>query len=143
MFGFKIVQVEEQSMEPVLRKNDLILIKTHFNMSSLKRNSLIILRSPIEKNLMLAKRVVGIPNDFVQIYSNNEVVLNLKDQSSSDSSLKNDWIEYDWNLGKDDFIVLSDNKLIRTQDSRLFGPIKFSNIIGIVIFKLKPFSRIK
>ncbi len=143
MFGFKFVQVTEQSMVPALTENDIILIKTHFKKSSIKRNNIIVLRSPLDTNLKLVKRVVGIPNDFIQIVSNGKILINQKELEISDFPVGDEWIEYEWNLGENNFVVLSDNDLIRTKDSKLFGPIKFENIIGIAIFKIKPFSRIK
>ena len=143
MFGFKVVQVKEQSMEPTIKNNDVLLIKTHFKLSSLKQNDVVIVNSPVEKNLRLIKRIVGIPGDIVQIYSNNEIVVKNKDTSVDNDQINDDWIEYEWSLDSSDFVVLSDNKQIKTHDSRLFGPITFEDVVGKVVLKIKPFSRIK
>ena len=130
-------------MEPTIKNNDVLLIKTHFKLSSLKQNDVVIVNSPVEKNLRLIKRIVGIPGDIVQIYSNNEIVVKNKDTSVDNDQINDDWIEYEWSLDSSDFVVLSDNKQIKTHDSRLFGPITFEDVVGKVVLKIKPFSRIK
>lgn len=130
-------------MEPTFKSNDILLIKTHFKLSSLKKNDIIIFDSPVEKNLRLIKRIVGIPGSIVQIYSNNAIVVKNKDDISTNDLINDNWIEYEWSLENTDFVVLSDNQHIRTQDSKVFGPITFENIVGKVVLKIKPFTRIK
>ena len=45
------------------------------------------------------------------------------------------WIQFEWKLGKKEFIMLGDNRSV-SEDSRTFGPITFEHIIGKAIFNL-------
>ena len=44
-------------------------------------------------------------------------------------------------LGEDEYFILGDNRLI-SKDSRYFGPVTKSEIIGKVVFRLFPFNKI-
>ncbi len=142
MLNFKLVRVKEQSMEPTLKENDLLLTKTNCSYHSLHRNDIIIFNSPVEKNLKLVKRIIGLEGDSIQIYSNGVLVVNKKENSEQKLELENEWIEFEWNLEPNQIIILSDNREKR-HDSRIFGPIEFNAVISKVVFSVKPFKRLK
>lgn len=131
-------------MQPTLNENNILLIKTNINISSIKINDIVILRSPVDLSLKLVKRIIGKPGDFIQI-TNNAKIIPYEDKNKkldSNSELKDEWIEYEWNLDSQNFIVLSDNRS-KTYDSRLFGPVDFKYIIGKVILSIRPLKKIK
>lgn len=93
------------------------------------------------KNLI--KRVVGLPNDVVKI---KDGILYINDQEVEESYLK----EYSntkiknkdfGTIPQDQYLVLGDNR-DDSLDSRTIGFIKRESIVGKVIFKMFPLSRI-
>ena len=142
MLFYKLVRVEEKSMEPTLIHNNVLLLKKNVSLNKLQRNDIIFFKSPVQENFCLVKRIIGLPNENIKIYSNNTYIVNNQKSSSTYNNDSETWIQYDWNLSSDEFAVLGDN-LIESQDSRFFGPIHFESIIGKIVLKLKPLARIR
>ena len=123
-------------MNPTIKANSLIILKKVIVSSKLARKDLIVFQSPLKKNFILLKRIIACPGDKIEITSkgsigiNEHLILNEKESQI-------DWIEHEWHLNDDEFIVLGDNRS-ESQDSRDFGPIKFDNIIGKAILLLWP-----
>ena len=142
MLFYKLVRVQEKSMEPTLIHNNVLLLKKNVSLNKLQRNDIIVFKSPVQENFCLVKRIIGLPNENIKIYSNNTYIVNNQKSSSTYNNDSETWIQYDWNLSSDEFAVLGDN-LIESQDSRFFGPIHFESIIGKIVLKLKPLARIR
>ena len=132
MLGFKFVRVIGDSMEPALKNNNILILKTRFRKSSLKKNDIVAFKSPLNGTMILIKRIVATPGEFIQIYSNNEIRIN---KSPDFHQLDTSWIEFEWDLLDDQYVVLGDNTS-HSQDSKTFGPITFDSITGKVIRKL-------
>lgn len=134
-------QIIGPSMKDTLNNGDIVLVsKLNYKFTDPKRNDIIAFNM---KGLKFAvKRVIGVPNDKVSI-KNNKVYINdkLLDEpyiiSSTNSSDKDYGI-----LGKDEYFVLGDNRE-DSADSRRFGFVKKSDIIGKVVIRLYPFNEIK
>lgn len=141
MLFYKLVRVQEKSMEPALIHNNVLLLKKNVSLIKLQRNDIIVFKSPVQEKFSLVKRIIGLPNENIKIFSNNTyMVNNQKSLLSHDDSEA--YILYEWNLSSNEFIVLGDN-LIESQDSRFYGPIHFESIIGKIVLKLKPLARIR
>lgn len=129
-------------MIPSLSQDNILLLRKNISPDKLKKNDIIVFKSPLNKEFLLIKRIIAGPNDHIKIYSNNSIVLNesiTKQKSNSDSSV---WVQFEWHLHINEFIVLGDN-LNESQDSRFFGPISFDSIIGKAVLKLKPLGKIR
>lgn len=136
MLGLKIVRVKGDSMEPTFKNNDILVIKTRFSKSSLRKKDIILFKSPLIENQVLIKRIIALPSEFVQIYNNDTIKISKTPDSAPDPLLEKNWIQFEWDLQENEFIVLGDNTF-NSQDSKTFGPISFDSITGKVILKLK------
>ena len=88
------------------------------------------------------KRIVGTPGDEISIKKNGQVFNNniqvITENVASTVILDEIVIK----LSEDEYFVLGDNR-DNSFDSRLFGPITSSRIIGKAFFKIYPFDQIQ
>ena len=88
------------------------------------------------------KRIVGTPGDEILIKKNGQVFNNniqvITENVASTVILDEIVIK----LSEDEYFVLGDNR-DNSFDSRLFGPITSSRIIGKAFFKIYPFDQIQ
>ena len=124
-------------MNPILKNNAFLLIRKNLPLKKISRNMIIIFRSPIQKDLLFIKRVVGLPGDAIQILNTGAILVNSIEMfGNPEKSVPNDsWVQFEWKLKANEFIVLGDNR-DKSVDSRNFGPISFDQIIGKVVFNL-------
>ena len=119
--------VEGSSMENTLYENDIVLIN---KLGKVKRNSIVVVKEPPLNDRYIIKRCLALPGDTIYckgslIYVNNEVVEDNWSKGKTE----------DFNkilLHEDEYFVLGDNREV-SKDSRVFGPISKSEIVGIVI----------
>ncbi len=126
----RIIEVIGNSMIPTLNDRQLLLIKeTH----KFKVGDIILVKY---ENKKLIKRLMGLPNQKIRII-NGTIFINDKIIKGKYTKYLNYNIDKEFNLGIDQYIVLGDNGL-DSLDSRKFGPISKSQIIGKVIIKIWP-----
>jgi len=132
-------QVIGPSMNNTLNNGNIILVsKLHSKILTIKRNDIIAF--DYSGNKFLIKRVIGIENDIIS-FKDNKLYIN-------DKLVEEDYIipieikdkTYDV-VPKDSYFVMGDNRG-DSLDSRNFGFIKKSDIIGKVIFRIFPFDKI-
>ena len=128
-------------MNPSIKENSLIVFKRVSSSSKLARNDLIIFQSPLKRNFMLLKRIIACPGDKIEITSKGSIGVN-EHVTINEKKSQIDWLEHEWQLNDEEFIVLGDNRN-ESQDSRFFGPIKFDNIIGKAILLLWPLKLLR
>ncbi len=129
------VKVDGDSMKETLNNNDILLL---YKLGSIKRFDIVVLDEAYD-NEKIIKRVIGMPGETVSI-KNDKIYINGKviDNSFAYGTTSDvDKIE----LGEDEYFILGDNRLI-SKDSRYFGPVTKSEIIGKVVFRLFPFNKI-
>lgn len=129
------VKVDGDSMKETLTDNDILLL---YKLGSIKRFDIVVLDEAYD-NEKIIKRVIGMPGETVSI-KNDKIYINGKiiDNSFAYGITSDvDKIE----LGEDEYFILGDNRLI-SKDSRYFGPVTKSEIIGKVVFRLFPFNKI-
>lgn len=125
-----------QSMEPNLHERQrLIIDKLSYRLHEPQRNDIVVLTTS-QMNEKLVKRVVGMPGETVAIYDGT-VYINKKPLLESfphDLSIQH----YDpIALPPDHFFVLGDNRS-NSNDSRAFGPVHRSSIVGRVWLRYWP-----
>ncbi len=121
---FFIGDVPSKSMEPAIKGNSYIFVRKSKN---IKRQDIVIFR---HKNRNLVKRCIGIPKDKITVKQNGNVYVNdvlLKENYIKESYSITDEISV--TLKNDEYWVMGDNRNHST-DSRTFGPIKLSDIVG-------------
>lgn len=135
--------VEGASMEPNFESHEYLIIdEVSYRLRSPQRGDVIVFRYPHDPKQFYIKRVIGLPGETVAINS-GQVVVNdrpleedyLSELNLSKSSLGEKVI------GADEYFVLGDNRA-NSSDSRVFGPIKRSYIVGRVWLRGWPIDRL-
>lgn len=145
--------VQGESMEPTLQNEDILFVSklpTYGN--NFDRIDIVIIDPPIEpkdqvteeEEKLFVKRIIGMPGETVEIRDGN-IYINgqLLREFYLGEPETGTYNESKWVLGDDEYFVLGDNRAPgRSNDSRFFGPIKEDDILGVVKFRIWPFSSI-
>lgn len=137
-----IYRIKNRSMEPYLHNNDLILTR---KWDTPKRGQILLMRSKIYPNQLNIKRLVGLPGDKIAIkegslWLNGRGLTEPYLKSTPASSLE---IDRDWVVPEGTVFVLSDNRLLGTEDSRKYGPIPKQSVECQMIMRIWPLIRLK
>ncbi|MBR3117183.1 MAG: signal peptidase I [Bacilli bacterium] len=158
VFIFEPVRVDGPSMDSTLADGQvLILNKLRYKMTDIKRYDIVVVeveevsynektkQTETEKTRII-KRVIGLPNEVIEI-KNNKVYADGKELDNSFASSKSE----DFDMSKiglkkipgDCYLVMGDNRAI-SLDSRSedIGIIKKEQIIGRVTFRIWPLNKI-
>lgn len=124
------VVVTGNSMNPTLTNGQILFTTKDFTQDDLHYNDVIYFNSHDTHNKRYIKRIVGLPGDTVQIkngvfYRNGEEIKENLPLMRNPGCAKSEIV-----LGKEQYFVLGDNRN-NSNDSRLIGPIEFSDICGI------------
>ncbi len=145
IFAIYVVSFQEvigPSMNNTLKSGDITVVnKLVFRLRNIKRNEIVSLK---KDDKIMVKRIIGLPGEHIE-YKDNILYVDGKKISDSRSSSTKDFklesIGYD-TIPKDMYLVLGDNRT-NSSDSRTFGLVKKSNIIGKVNIRIYPFNKIK
>ncbi len=135
-------RVEMQSMEPTLYENQRVIVeKISYRLHPPRRGDIVVLRVPHGRpEPPLIKRVIGLPGETVEI-ANGSVLID--GQALDEPYL--DQLTYQGNgpvvVPPDEVYVLGDNRGF-SNDSRYFGTVPFSNIVGRAWLRYWPLSQI-
>jgi signal peptidase I len=129
LFLAQATQVYGQSMEPNLHAGQrLIVEKISYRLRSPRRGDIVVLRLPEQRGNFLIKRVVGLPGEMIEIHDQRVFI----DGHPISESYLNHPIRYSMSsrrIPEDSVFVLGDNRGF-SNDSRSFGPVLLSNVIG-------------
>ena len=142
IFIFEPVRVDGVSMDTTLADGQvLILNKLRYRMTDIKRFDIVVAKVDDTK---IVKRVIGLPNEIVEI-KNNKLYINGKEENNSFASTKSsDFKMSDIGLIKvpgDSYLLMGDNRA-QSLDSREFGPVKKDQILGRATFRIWPLNKI-
>ena len=150
--------VDGSSMEPNLHNSELIIINkigySNFfghQIGEPERGDIVVIIPPNDTSKFYVKRIIGLPNEKVE-FTNGEVIIR-NDNFEQGLRLEEEYLSDDnqytnppggyrnkvVTLGKRDYYVLGDNRS-HSHDSRSFGAVNRSNIIGKVWFVAYPFE---
>ncbi len=140
--------IPSASMEPTLQVGDRIVVdKLSYHFQSVHRGDIIVFRRPPAETADLVpdlvKRVIGLPGETISgrdgnVYINDrrlpEPWLPTIDQGSTDTfgPVK---------IPQGDYFVMGDNRKV-SYDSRDWGPLPRSYIVGKVVMRIWPLSRL-
>jgi signal peptidase I len=150
LFVFQLYYVPSTSMNPTIKAGDRILVdKLAFHLHPVERGDIIVfLRPPTatcgEDLTDFVKRVIGLPGETIS-GKDGQVYINGK-------RLAEPWLPkvsstYTANFGPDkipagDYFMMGDHRTTSC-DSRYWGPIKRSAIIGEVVMRVWPISSLR
>jgi len=133
--------VSGASMEPTFSSGNYLLVdELSYHFREPKRGEVIVFRYPNDRSVFFIKRIVGLPNERViirdgRVFINNE---ELKENYLPSSLLTSG--NLDMRLGANEYFVIGDNRYY-SFDSRNWGPIQRSDIVGIARLRIFPFNR--
>jgi signal peptidase I len=139
-------RIEGDSMKPLLCDQERILIsKLAINRKNLHRFDIVVLFKPDEPDKSLVKRIIGLPEEIIEIRA-GDVYINdkpLKQSLRSDNPevMKSPGDMKALLIPQGMFFVMGDNRRI-SLDSRLFGPVPQKYIFGKAFFRYWPFASI-
>lgn len=123
----------------------LITDELSYHFSAPQRGDVIVLNSPVDPSQELIKRIIGLPGDQIEL-QNGKVFINGQQldepylpsstQTQGKTFLSDGQI---YKVPSDSYFVMGDNRDV-SLDSRYFGPIKRSQIVGKAFFKYWPIS---
>lgn len=135
--------VQGASMEPNFSNGDYLLVdEITYKFKSPVRGEVIVFRNPRNESEFYIKRVIGLPNEKVDI-KNNKVFINgveLKEgYLPADLKINGD---SSFDLKPDEYFVMGDNRS-QSYDSRSWGPLKQYEIVGAARLRFLPLTKLK
>lgn len=135
--------VSGASMEPTFSNgNYLIIDEITYRFRPPERGEVIVFRPPVDQSTFFIKRVIGLPNEKITIKNNQITVI---EPNSETVVLSEPYLspsattifEKTITLGPDEYFVMGDNRS-NSFDSRNWGPLKKSEITGVVRLRILP-----
>jgi len=129
----KAYKIPTQSMSPTLELGDhLIVDMKAYQTNEPQRGDLIVFKYPMIKSVPYVKRLIGLPGETIEIrnrmiYVNGNPLIERYVQYTDPNSISEHYGPY--NLAHGEYFVLGDNR-DNSQDSRYWGPVKKSLILG-------------
>jgi len=139
--------VKGASMENTFDDGDYILIdEISYRFAQPQRGDVIIFRYPLDQSQFFIKRVVGLPEETVEI-KNDQVIIHNK-QHPEGFTLNEPYLmpiqhtigDLRIKLDPNEYFVLGDNRL-QSSDSRRWGPVNRSLITGRVFLRAWPINK--
>jgi len=138
--------VSGSSMFPTFENGDYLIIdKISYKLGNPKRDDVVIFRYPNDQTKFFIKRIIGLPNEIVDIKSNTVTITNtdhpkgfvltepyVKNITNSDTHFE---------LKEDEYFVMGDNRGA-SSDSRYWGAVKKEFITGKALLRLLPINSI-
>ncbi len=137
-------QVQGASMEPnFYTKQYLVVDEISYRFRDPERGEVIVFHNPRNESEFYIKRVIGLPGEEVKIRDGKVTITNganpngfILDESYLPASTEMPG-NATFSVGKDEYFVMGDNRL-QSFDSRSWGPVKRSEIVGVVRVRLWP-----
>lgn len=151
-FVFSNDTVSGPSMQPNFESNDRVITVRH---SQIHRGDVVVVNAPDKPRALYIKRVIGLPGDTIS-FKNDQLYINGKKRSESyldkGKKLYSGGQLYTYNftlksrgLGNkvpaNSYFVMGDHRNI-SNDSRLFGYVKRSQVVGVVKLRYWPLNKI-
>ena len=138
--------VSGSSMFPTFEDGQYLVVdEISYRLENPKRDEVIIFRYPGDPSKFFIKRIIGLPNETVDIKGstvtiknkNNKEGLKLDQPYVKNQAENNTHFE----LKDEEYFVMGDNR-IASSDSRYWGAVPRKNIIGKAFLRLLPVSKI-
>ena len=139
--------VKGASMEPNFYDHEYLIIdELSYRLRNPQRGEVVVFRYPRDPSQFFIKRVVGLPGESIEIKNQKLKIKNA--ETPKEFILEEPYLEADLNLygeytatlGPNEYYLLGDNRA-SSLDSRQFGPLKESLIVGRVWLRGWPVER--
>lgn len=134
--------VDGDSMDPTFASGQYLIVdELTYHFHTPLRGSVLIFKYPLDTSKYFIKRVIGLPGEIVTI--NSGVVTVIKPDGTKLTldepyvTLPKSETEAFKQLGPDEYFAMGDNRF-GSADSRLWGPVPKSDLIGRPIFRVWP-----
>ena len=139
--------VKGASMEPSFFDHEYLIIdELSYRFRQPARGDIVVFRYPADPKQFFIKRVIGLPGETVEIAGGQIKIYNDKYPNGTVLQEKA-YLDQEYTattrtvtLKNDEYYVLGDNR-IASLDSRYFGPVKRTNIVGRVWLRGWPLDR--
>lgn len=138
--------VEGSSMDPTFKNGDYLIVDQISKRFELpERGSVVIIRYPKDPSKFFIKRLIGFPNDRIEIKDGKVTIFNEENPEGinmDDSYVIYKKIEnFSAKLQDNEYFVMGDNRA-GSSDSRIWGTLPKENIIGTPILRLFPINKL-
>ena len=143
-FIFQPFFVNGASMEPNFDDGQYLIVdELSYYFRAPERAEVIVFKYPLDTRFYYIKRVIGLPNETVEIKSGQVVIYN--DKNPDGLILKEDYLPKNFKtdgnikrkLSPGEYFVLGDNRLA-SSDSRRWGVLPKNDIVGRVLLRVWP-----
>ncbi len=121
----------------------LIIDELSYELGSPNRGDVMIFKYPLDPSEYFIKRVIGLPGETVVIHNNTVTIKNIAHPDGfvlSEPYAQGETLgEETVTLSSDQYFVMGDNRMV-SSDSRLWGPVPASDIVGTPLLRLLPIS---
>ncbi|MES2023196.1 MAG: signal peptidase I [Patescibacteria group bacterium] len=138
--------VSGSSMVPTFQNGQYLIVdEISYYLGNPKRDDVVIFRYPNNTKLFFIKRVIGLPNETVDI-KGNEITITNKEHPQG-FKLDQPFIEHPasdtvhFELKNDEYFVMGDNR-VASSDSRFWGPVPKHLMVGRALIRLLPINKI-
>jgi len=141
--------VKGASMEPSFYDHEYLIIdELSYRFHAPARGDIVVFRYPNDPKQFFIKRVIGLPGETVEVAGGQVKIYN-DTHPNGDVLIETKYLDQDYTattrtvtLKNDEYFVLGDNR-IASLDSRYFGPVNKSFIVGRVWLRGWPLDRWK
>ncbi len=145
LFVVQTFYIPSASMVPTLAKNDRVVVnKLSYHLHDVHRGDIVVFKTPPKVPASfkdLVKRVIALPGETVEARNGK---VNVNGQELPEKYLTTGTLTSDFGpvtVPTDELWVMGDNRG-NSEDSRFFGTIKQSKIVGRVFLRVWPLTRI-
>lgn len=140
--------VDGSSMVPTFENGQYLIVdQLTYRFHEPQRGDVITFRYPKNISVFFIKRIIGLPGETVEISPEGKITIDHPGETPftlSEPYIAQDHPSYTaakYTLGNDEYFVMGDNRGA-SSDSRVWGPLPRKDIVGRVILRLLPPSKI-
>lgn len=138
--------VSGNSMFPTFHdKEYLIVDELSYNLGNIKRGDVVIFKYPSDPSRYFIKRIIGLPNEKVQIENGKVTIFNKENPDGfllNEPYINEPFTTYETKETKEgEYFVMGDNRNF-SSDSRYWGVVPKKLLIGRAYLRLLPFTKI-
>ncbi len=138
--------VSGSSMFPTFMDGEYLIVdELSYHLGNPKRDEVVIFKYPNDTKKYFIKRIIGLPNETVQIRGSAVTIINKENpkgfvltepyvKNTSENSMT-------FELGDDEYFVMGDNRNA-SSDSRYWGPVPRKLMIGRAFLRLFPVTKV-